>query len=689
MKKHSIRYRIDNVVIVDEIIIRGWAFSTNKKEIKYMVNNNEVSAMEIIRDDVSKAYARYSNALYSGFEIRIPLCDEFILTLDDGVTKVVKSIQPGVKNDKILDKLKDIKHTFEHILLSIVRLTRRILHLEKDEQTLLYRKTLYKKNELDKQRNTTFDHEPKVSIIVPLFNTSEVFLRDMIQSVLSQTYKKWELCLCDGSDIEHAYVERVCHSYDDGRIVYKHLKTNLGIVGNTNECLKMATGEYLSLLDHDDVLHSAALFEVVSAINKTKADFIYTDEVTFEGKLKNVFNPHFKPDFAIDNLRANNYICHFSVFSHALFDQVGGYRDDYEGSQDHDMVLRLSEKAEKIHHIAKILYYWRSHEGSVASDVSAKPYVIESAKKAIKAHLDRIGLEGEVCNTIAPSIYRINYKIKGNPLVSIMIPNKDHIDDLQKCIDSIKNKSTYTNYEIIIIENNSVEKETFDYYNEIESENIHVVIYKGGFNYSAINNLGFQHTKGEYVLLLNNDVEILTPNWLEEMLMYCQRKDVGIVGAKLLYPDNTIQHAGIGIGILTIAGHYHKNFPKDHPGYMGRMLYAHDVSAVTGACMMVKRSVYEEVNGLDETFEVAFNDVDFCLKVRQKEYLIVITPYAQLYHYESKSRGYDDSPVKQERFRGEIIRFSKKWKSELQKGDPFYNQNLTHEREDFGVNYRN
>lgn len=689
MVKSNIRYHIDNVIVIDEIIIRGWAFTVNKKDLKIFVKDQNAMISESIRDDVAKNYPRNENALYSGFEIRVPLTTELVLIFDDGVNKLEKSIQPGKKDSDMKVMLKKGKHFFERVVSKIARCLRTILHLEKDEKTLLYEKTLYKDEELEIQRKTSFEYEPLISIIVPLYNTPEDFLKEMIKSVISQTYRHWELCLCDGSDENHTYVKEICERYDDHRIVYHQLKENYGIVGNTNKCLDMATGDYLGLLDHDDILHGAALYEVVYAINTYKADFIYTDEVTFEGTIKNLFNPHFKPDFAIDNLRANNYICHFNVFSRQLLEKTGGYRDEFEGSQDHDMVLRLSENAQYIYHIPNILYYWRAHQGSVASDVSAKPYVMESTRKAIKAHLKRMNIDGEILKTTAPSIYRVKYKIKGTPLISIMIPNKDHIDDLKKCLESIEAKSTYKNYEIIVIENNSSDKETFEYYSNIKSDKIEIVTYHGGFNYSAINNLGFQYTKGDYVLLLNNDVEILSPEWLEEMLMFCQRDDVGVVGAKLFYQDDTIQHAGIGIGLLTIAGHYHKNFPKDHPGYMGRMLYAHDVSAVTGACMMVRRDIYEEVGGLDETFEVAFNDVDFCLKVREKNYLIVITPYAQLYHYESKSRGYDDSPIKQERFRSEIVRFSNKWKSELQKGDPFYNKNLTLEREDFGVNYRN
>ena len=538
------------------------------------------------------------------------------------------------------------------------------------------------------QENTTFSKRIKFSILVPLYNTPVKFLREMIDSVQKQTYKNWELCLADGSDEEHDEVQKICKAIakKDSRIHYKKLEKNLGISGNTNQCIDMSQGDYIALLDHDDLLHPAALFENMKVICDKNADFIYTDENTFSQTPDDAYCPHFKPDFAIDNLRANNYICHFTVFSRKLHERVGGFRAECDGSQDYDMVLRLTEQAEQIIHIPKILYYWRAHQNSVASDVSAKPYVIEAAKKALTDHLERVGLRGEVCNSSVISTYKLNYQIKGMPLISILIPNKDHIDDLVTCLSSILEKSTYSNYEIIIIENNSTQKATFDYYNSLKkNDKIQVVFWEKEFNYSAINNFGFKYAKGDFILLLNNDVEIITPNWLEEMLMFAQRKDVGAVGVKLYYPDDTVQHAGICIGMLTLAGHYHRNFSRSHPGYMARLSYAQDVSAVTGACMMLSRKVYEEVNGLDETFQIAFNDVDLCMHIRKAGYLIVFTPYAELYHYESKSRGLEDTPEKRQRFEGEVLRFQKRWAKELEQGDPFYNPNLTLNREDFSI----
>lgn len=553
-------------------------------------------------------------------------------------------------------------------------------------------KPLFTEKELEFQRKITFARKIKFSIVVPLYNTPEKFLHEMIQSVLDQTYADWELCMADGSDEAHRSVEKICRQYmrRDQRIKYKKLEKNLGISGNTNACLDMATGEYIGLFDHDDLLHPAALYEVMRAICEQNADFIYTDENTFHEKPADAFCPHFKPDYAPDTLRANNYICHFTVFKKRLLDKTGMFRPECDGSQDYDMVLRLTEVASQIVHIPEILYYWRAHKNSVADSVGAKPYVIQAAHRAVSEHLKRVGLDGEVLDTVVPSMYRIRYKIQGDPLVSIIIPNKDHVETLKTCIDSVLEKSSYNNYEIIIVENNSVDSRTFDYYEELERSNkAKIVHWDGKFNYSAINNFGVQYAAGEYFLLLNNDTEVISPEWIQEMLMFAQRNDVGAVGAKLYYPDDTIQHAGLGIGLLTLAGHLHRGFERQHPGYMGRLIYAQDLSGVTAACVMVPRHVWKEIDGLDETFEVAFNDVDMCMRIRKAGYLIVWTPFAELYHYESKSRGVEDTPEKKRRFEGEVQRFQERWKKELAAGDPYYNPNLTLDREDFSIKREN
>lgn len=551
--------------------------------------------------------------------------------------------------------------------------------------------------EILRQKNTRFENPVKISILVPLWNNQKQFQIEMLESVMNQTYENWELCLADGSDEEHSYIGDICKEYAkkaNGRIVYKKLDQNYGIAGNTNECFKLATGEYIGLFDQDDLLHPCVLFEYVKLINEKKADYIYCDEATFkDGSIDNMITLHFKPDYAIDNLRANNYICHFSVFSRELLEGTELFRSGFDGSQDHDMILRLTSNAKTICHVPKILYYWRSHATSVASDISAKPYAIEAAKGAVADHLKKSGFKNfQILSTRAfETIFEIRYELLTHGKISILIPNKDHVEDLSRCINSILEKTTYDNYEIIVIENNSTKQETFAYYKTLEHyENIKVVTYEGGFNYSRINNFGETFATGEFVLLLNNDTEVITPNWLENMLMYAQRQDVAAVGAKLYYKDKTIQHAGIilQLGAHRTAGHSHYLMNYENLGYMGRLCYTQNVSAVTGACLMVRRSLYEEVGGLDESFEVALNDVDFCLKLRQKGYLNVFTPFAELYHYESASRGSDvknADDAKAKRYQTECDHFKEKWKEVLEQGDPYYNPNFSLDRSDFAL----
>ena len=548
------------------------------------------------------------------------------------------------------------------------------------------------KEEMQRQREYKFSQNIKFSVLVPLYNTDEQFLREMIESVQYQTYQNWELCLADGSDEEHDEVGKICKEYaeQDKRILYKKLTENKGISDNTNACMDMATGDYISLFDHDDILHPCVLFEVMHAIVDHNADYIYTDENTFEGRdITHIITRHCKPDFAIDNLRANNYICHFSTFKKSLLEKTGRFRHEYDGSQDHDMILRLTEQAENVYHIPKILYYWRSHAKSVAQDINAKTYAIDAAKRAVASHLERMGLEAEIYSTRAfPTIFQLDYKIKGEPRISIIIPNKDHVEDLSRCLRSILTKSTYKNYEIIVVENNSEEPETASYYKMLEHlDNVQVVKYMGIFNYSKINNFGRQYASGEYIVLLNNDTEVISSDWMEKLLMYAQRDDVGAVGAKLYFQDGTIQHAGIvlGLGADRTAGHIHYGVSHDNLGYMGKLCYAQDMSAVTAACLMIAARKYDEIAGLNEDFAVALNDVDFCLRLREKGYLNVFTPFAELYHYESKSRGLDSNSIgkKRERYEKEVKLFKDTWKDVLEAGDPYYNPNFSLDRADY------
>lgn len=541
-----------------------------------------------------------------------------------------------------------------------------------------FEKNKAKKRELNKQIKLKYDYEPLISILVPTYNTPRRLLIDMIESVIAQTYSNWELCIADGSNRDNEAVN-ILEEYKnkDLRIKVSSLKDNLGIAGNTNKALNIATGDFIGLLDHDDILAPNALFEVVGCLQDKITDVVYTDEDKINDISKIHTDPNFKPDFNIDLLTTHNYITHFFVAKKTIIDEIGGFRSEYDGAQDFDLIFRCVEKGKKIQHVSKVLYHWRICAGSTAENPESKMYAYDAGKRAIEDHFRRIGIDANVEIT-ENLLYKSKIKVIGSPLVSILIPNKDHIEDLDKCIQSIKCKSTYDNYEIIIIENNSEEEDTFKYYEEIQNmEKCKVVYWNDDFNYSAINNFGVENAAGEYLIMLNNDTEIITNDWIEEMLSYCQREDVGIVGAKLYYEDDTIQHAGVILGVGGVAGHAAVGLPRNAAGYMSRPITVQDMTAVTAACLMIKRSVFEEVKGFDTKFKVAFNDIDLCMKVRKQNYLVVYNPNVELYHYESKSRGYEDTPEKIRRFTGEIISFRSKWEKELEKGDPYYNKNLS------------
>lgn len=576
------------------------------------------------------------------------------------------------------------------------RIAKKIRDKRMEKKAYKYFGTLSFPDEITRkeQQEKQYDKEIVFSILVPLYNTPEKFLREMIESVINQTYGQWELCLADGSDAEHEYVGRICQEYlaSDKRIVYRKLERNEGISGNTNACYRMATGDYIGLFDHDDILHPSAFYEYRKVIDEQGADYIYCDEATFtKGSVNKMITLHFKPDYAIDNLRANNYICHFSLFKKSLLQETELFRTAFDGSQDHDMILRLTSLARNVVHVPKILYYWRAHVGSVASDISAKLYCIDAAKRAVEDHLRNAGIYNTLITSTRAfeTIFRLQYEVIGQPKVSIIIPNCDRVSYLRKCIDSIENRNTYEAYEIIVAENNSKEAETFAYYDELkENPHVKVLTYKGEFNYPAINNFAVTQATGDYLLLLNNDVEMTGNDFIRELLMYAQRADVGAVGAKLLFPNDTIQHAGIvlGLGAHRTAGHGHYGEENAHIGYMGRLCYAQNVSAVTGAALMVSRADYERVGGMDEKLAVALNDVDFCLKLRELGLLNVFTPFAVGYHYESVSRGKDSKGTNAERYEKECAYFRKKWESVLAKGDPYYNPNFTLDRSDYSLN---
>nr|WP_288555897.1 glycosyltransferase family 2 protein [uncultured Mediterraneibacter sp.] len=542
-----------------------------------------------------------------------------------------------------------------------------------------YEENRVTEEELQKQRETVFEKQPLISIVVPTYKTPIHFLREMMDSVVNQSYSNWELCIADGSEGD-VKVEQELERYhqQDSRIKYKILEKNLGIAGNTNEALELAVGDYIGLFDHDDLLTPNALYEVVNALQETEYDILYTDEDKITGDGSKHLDPNFKPDFSMDLFRSNNYITHFFVVKKEIMDKVGGFRSEYDGAQDYDLMFRCIENATQIKHIPMILYHWRVHMNSVAGDPASKMYAYEAGKKAIEDHLKRMNIDATVEHTGLLGMYHVKYAIDGNPKISVIIPNKDHVEDLDKCIRSLYQVNTYKNFEIIIIENNSEKKETFQYYESLKKqhENVKVVTWGNEFNYSAINNFGVKYAEGDYFLFLNNDTEMITRDALEEMLGCCMREEVGAVGAKLLYADNTVQHAGVVIGFDNYAGHVNMGIGRDDYGYMGRARMNCNYSAVTAACMMTKKELFDQVGGFDEQFVIACNDVDYCLKLRELNKLIVFDAFSEWHHYESKSRGYEDTAEKKERFEKEKAKFQKKWQKVLDEGDPFYNKNF-------------
>lgn len=524
-----------------------------------------------------------------------------------------------------------------------------------------------------------------ISVVTPLYNTDLKYLKEYINSFLNQSYQYKQLCLADASDGDHSYVGEYVNSLNSPLISYIKLKENKGIAYNQQQAVNLAKGEYICLCDHDDVLSPDALYQIAKAIDETKAQFIYSDEALFDTDWTNPIVAHFKPDYSYYYLTNCNYICHLAAVKKEIYNTVGGLKDEYNGAQDHDLFLKISEiEGIKIHHIPLVLYYWRVHQNSTSGGVEAKPYVTKNALKALNDHLARKGIKGQAVQGKFPSTYKINYFITENPLVSVIIPNKDHIDDLQKCIESIYSKTDYKNFEIIIAENNSENKETFEYYNQLEKkyDNLQIVYYKGGFNFSDINNFAVKYAKGSMYLMLNNDIEIINANWLSEMVSLALQKNVGIVGAMLYYPDDTVQHAGVITGLGGFAGHSHKYHKRNKSGYMFRLSCVQNLSCVTAACMLVTKEAFEKAGGFDVQYAVAFNDVDFCLRVRNLGYEILFTPYAEAYHHESKSRGADTKGEKKVRFDQERALLQSRFGKSLLK-DPFYNPNLTLDMEDF------
>ena len=671
-------YCFDSIFVKNgKIFATGWAVSSvTENEIEITVTDEKKTPVDVIvtwaaRPDVGLAKYGDPKAGHVGIFLEIPFHGQHLVTVyfkEKNAQGNVISEQSLPLNPALIAArkfLKESKAQYVSTKKSLIWLKKKLTGNEYADYDTWLRIMRVSRQELFAQRKTKFSYAPKFSVVVPLYHTPAKFLKDLVRSMMYQSYANWELCLVNASP-EDVHLTSLLENWAmrDKRIRVIRLEKNLGIAQNTNAGIAASTGQFIAFLDHDDFLEPDALFCYADALNKDKTiDVFYSDEDKTDEYAAHYFYPHFKSDFNIDLLHANNYMCHFLAVRKSLVDTVGGLNEKFDGAQDYDFVLRLTENTKKIYHCPRILYHWRCSNQSTAANQGNKMYAIHAGKAALNAHYKRIGWNARAQEGTVDGWYQTKFTLKEEPLVSILIPNKDHTDDLDVCLNSFFERADYQNYEFIIIENNSVLPETFAYYEKIEKEhdNVKVVYWEAGFNYSAINNFGFKFAKGDYIMLLNNDVELITPDIFQSMLGFCMRPEVGIVGAKLLYNDHTVQHAGVLVGAGGLADHVFKGIHEDDPGYMGRAISSQDVSAVTAACLLVKRSVYEEVGGLEDEFQVAFNDVDFCLKVRKAGYLIVYDADVKLFHYESKSRGMEDTTERFIRFGNEMMLLNSKW----------------------------
>mgnify|MGYP005773287807 FL=1 len=711
------KYKIDVVRIRENsITLNGWVVGKDPEaRAEFFVEDaqHRPIAFQYVstrRDDVSQIYYKKIYDRDFGFDIRFPYergKDYYLIIRCEGRKARIKYNEQLIEKRasvayKRMQKIRDLMNMETvHVAMDfwkenglralILKSKHKIQGLDNDyDYGEWYELTKPSKEELERQRNTHFDYEPRLSIVIPVYKTPERYLQEMLDSIVNQTYSKWEVCIADGSPRGESR-ERLIKRYADRdtRFKYVILGENKGISGNTNAAMDMAQGDFLVLADHDDTLTPDALFECVKAMNEDPLyDVIYSDEDKLDMDGQALFDPHFKPDFNPDLLTSVNYICHLFVVNRNLVEVIGGFRQEFDGAQDYDFIFRCTEQARKVHHIPKVLYHWRCHMNSTASNPESKMYAFEAGARVIKAHYDRMGIAVDsVEKGVDYGIYHTRFHLDEEPLVSVIIPNKDHRADLDLCLTSLLDKGTYRNLEVIVVENNSTEPETFDYYEELQEKrkNVRVVTWKREFNFSAINNYGVTFAHGEYLLFLNNDVEVIEPDVIREMLGYARRDDVGIVGARLLYQDDTIQHAGVVIGFGGIAGHTFIGLHQAENSYFHRAMCAQDYSAVTAACMVSKRSLFDQVGGFREELAVAFNDIDYCLKIRSLGKKVVYNPYALLYHYESKSRGLEDTPEKVERFNREVARFIGYWPEIVINGDPYYNPNLTLRKSNFAL----
>lgn len=692
----------------NNLTITGWALDTITKESPtFTINNeNQVSAYNIqrvLREDVNQIY-QTEPAIEAGFVVTLEGIKQkkvlpfhfqssaHVVTVDFPLNKKYPVI-PGTE-DKVTRLWIKAKKGFKYMAKNGISHTIQRAKIEKLRKQASYPNWLARNEVLDIEAMTqeiaTFHYQPKISIAMPVYNVEEKWLRLCIDSILNQVYTNWELCMADDASTD-PNVKKILTEYQqlDERIRVVFREQNGHISEATNSALAIATGEFVALLDNDDELAINAFYEVVKVLNENpELDLIYSDEdkIDMDG---NRSDPAFKPDWSPDLLLGTNYISHLGVYRRSILEEIGGFRKGYEGSQDYDLVLRFTEKTtkERIKHIPKVLYYWRMLPTSTAVDQGSKGYAFEAGLRAVQDALVRRGINGHATHGAANGLYDVYYDIESEKLVSIIIPTKNGYKDVQRCVSSIIEKTTYQNYEIIMADNGSTDPKMHELYAEFEQQlpgRFFVESIDIPFNFSTINNRAAKKAHGEYLLFLNNDTEVITENWLTLMVSFAQQERIGCVGAKLLYPNNTVQHAGVILGLGGVAGHGHYGYPHGDFGYFGRLAINVNYSAVTAACLLMKKADFDAVGGFEEAFTVAFNDVDLCLKVQALGRDNVWLHEAELYHFESQTRGYDDKGKKKKRFEQEKVMMEEKW-GPLIENDPFYNPNLTRDIPNFSL----
>lgn len=653
---------------INLIEVRGWALSDSKiHKIEIFADNISLgfATLGLQRTDVKEAITNHKDSLYSGFAFKLKH------TIKSDSVHIV--ITDSNENSIILHKI---------IIPSYY------------DMSLNAKYQIFLSQELNSSNDYTsagFPYQPLISIIVPVYNVDPKWLNLCIQSVLKQDYDNWELCLYDDASTSKKTVDFLkTWKNKNPRIKVSLGNKNLGISLASNKAIEMTTGEYVGLLDHDDELTHNALYQVVEDLNSDENyDLIYSDEDKID-EFGKYCDPHFKADFNLDSLLAHNYICHFAVIKKTIGDKVGWFRKGYEGSQDHDLMLRIASITTNIHHICKVLYHWRKVEGSTAISTDNKSYAHIAGKNAVSDYLSSQKIKGKVVDGLYPNSYRIQRQIDNSELISIIIPFKDKVSLLKVCINGLLNKTDYKNFEILLINNCSIEDDTLSYCQKLVQSHVNIKLYDFNetFNFSKLNNFAVSKTKGTALLFLNNDIEVTHRDWLCEMVSHIQRPKIGAVGAKLLYSDNTIQHAGLVVN-QDCALHINKGLKDLEIGYFHRANHTQNISACTAACLLVNKSIFLQVGGFDkDLFAIAYNDVDLCLKIRQAGYLITYTPYAKLYHYESQSRGLDDEPKKMARFTKEIHNYKQKWGEIYKHGDPYFNPNLAQASEEISLNIK-